>query len=261
MASFFRESKQLSCNSMMKQCPYCRQTNAKWKHLQSFRMHKFHCSRTFTVTHLTPHSEDPPAADSIEALGDMDLINTIPPMATVPPDDQDPPMPDIPLTSARRPRRLQWRLPARYRDDPPPCPPTLPTGIPEISAPPPTHDPDATTSLQDLWDRELGESGTNEDEPPPGPDAPVEEPGKSKLWSPFPNTTIAHLMCWFHTGSAQKSNAELDTLVKMVLLRDDFSTQDLRGFSTKAEHNCLDDAVNAKIDPMNRLFPLHAGWE
>lgn len=66
---------------------------------------------------------------------------------------------------------------------------------------------------------------------------------------------------WFHAGSTQKSNAELDTLVKGVLLRDDFNTQDLRGFSTKAEHTRLDNAVDSKLDPKERLFPLHSGWE
>ncbi|KDQ29950.1 hypothetical protein PLEOSDRAFT_1074586 [Pleurotus ostreatus PC15] len=68
-------------------------------------------------------------------------------------------------------------------------------------------------------------------------------------------------MCWFHAGSTQKSNAELDTLVKGVLLRDDFNTQDLRGFSTKAKHTRLDNAVDSKLDPKERLFPLHSGWE
>ncbi|KAF7436281.1 hypothetical protein PC9H_003110 [Pleurotus ostreatus] len=250
-------------------------------------MHKFHCSRTFTATQLTPRSEEPD--DGINALADTDLIDTMP---MVPPIDQDlPPMPDVSLSSGGRPRRLQRRLPARYRDDPPSIPPTLPPGPPsatsEILAPAanssrstsiwfqtptndtgiyrlyprkPTHDPDASASLQDIWDREPAESGANEDEPPLGSDAPA-EPEKLQPWSPFPIASIARLMCWFHAGSTQKSNAELDTLVKGVLLRNDFSTEDLRGFSTKAEHNRLDDAADPKINPMNRLFPHHGGWE
>ncbi|KAF4580432.1 hypothetical protein EYR40_003148 [Pleurotus pulmonarius] len=205
-------------------------------------------------------------------------------MPLVPPVEPGPLVPDV---SSGRPRRLERRLPARYRDDPPPHPPTLPqasdppipqisrssadsmsvwfqtptnnTGVYRLYPRKPTHDPDTTISLHDIWDREPGDSSPNEDDSPS--DALAEEQAKSQPWSPFLNASIARLMCWFHAGSTQKSNVELDTLVKGVLLRDDFNTQDLRGFSTKAEHTRLDNAVDSKLDPKERLFPLHSGWE
>lgn len=52
------------------------------------------------------------------------------------------------------------------------------------------------------------------------------------IYHPFLNVTVCWLMNWFYTGSNQKSIAELDHLVKEVIVQDDFDVSDLEGFST-----------------------------
>jgi hypothetical protein len=51
------------------------------------------------------------------------------------------------------------------------------------------------------------------------------------IYHPFLNATVCRLMNWFYSGSNQKSIAELDRLVKEVLVQDDFDVSDLEGFS------------------------------
>ena len=59
------------------------------------------------------------------------------------------------------------------------------------------------------------------------------------IYHPFLNATVCRLMNWFYTGSNQKSIAELDRLVKEVIIHD-FDVSDLEGFSTALELHCLD---------------------
>jgi hypothetical protein len=51
------------------------------------------------------------------------------------------------------------------------------------------------------------------------------------IYHSFFNATVCQLMNWFYSGSNQKSIAELDHLVKEVIVRDDFDVSDLEGFS------------------------------
>ena len=51
------------------------------------------------------------------------------------------------------------------------------------------------------------------------------------IYHPFLNAMVCRLMNWFYTGSNQKSIAELDHLVKEVIIQDDFYVSDLEGFS------------------------------
>lgn len=51
--------------------------------------------------------------------------------------------------------------------------------------------------------------------------------------APFMNVTVFRLMAWFHNKSQTKSIADLDRLVKEVILPDDFRQDHLKGFSTQ----------------------------
>ncbi|KAF4586582.1 hypothetical protein EYR40_010594 [Pleurotus pulmonarius] len=111
-----------------------------------------------------------------------------------------------------------------------------------------------TNDNTDVTDRPDGpKQDTN---PPDGPQGQTP-------WSPFLSATVARLLCWFHSGSTQKSNNGLDSLVKNVLLKKDFDTADLHGFSTTVEHNRVDDALklSSNRDAASNLFPATSGWE
>ncbi|KAJ7758811.1 hypothetical protein DFH07DRAFT_741480 [Mycena maculata] len=102
----------------------------------------------------------------------------------------------------------------------------------------PTHDPEATISLDNLCK---------------SPDLLVAEktpsvPSSTPPWFPFMNATVARLMTWFHLGSTLKSIAELDSLVEDVLLKEDFNPADLRNFSTARENKRLDDTATTDGD-------------
>ncbi|KAJ7018066.1 hypothetical protein C8F04DRAFT_1330085, partial [Mycena alexandri] len=102
----------------------------------------------------------------------------------------------------------------------------------------PTHDPDASTSLDDLC---------KSSELLVAPKAPTVPPS-TPPWFPFMNATVARLMTWFHLGSTQKSIAELDALVENVILKEDFKPADLKNFSTARENKRLDDSVPTDTD-------------
>lgn len=59
---------------------------------------------------------------------------------------------------------------------------------------------------------------------------------------PFENMSKYLLMNWFHTGSAQKSEAEITRLAKEVLSNADFKPEDLIGFNAHRENKRLDDS-------------------
>ncbi|KAG1767493.1 hypothetical protein EV702DRAFT_1203702 [Suillus placidus] len=68
---------------------------------------------------------------------------------------------------------------------------------------------------------------------------------------PFPNMTVYRLMSWMNLGSHQKSEAEVQRLVKDVLQADDFDTKHLEGFSVRRSLRELDrDEGGEKI-----IFP------
>ena len=71
----------------------------------------------------------------------------------------------------------------------------------------------------------------------------------------FLNATVCRLMSWFYSGSNQKSIAELDRLLKEVLIQDDFDVSDLEGFSA-ARELCHLDTMEDKA-----VFSGEAGWK
>ncbi|KAJ7155302.1 hypothetical protein C8R46DRAFT_1296775 [Mycena filopes] len=145
--------------------------------------------------------------------------------------------PSPPPGPGGRPRRHRC-LPARFRDelpDPPtvvpPSPIHMPEPDPEPNATPPpgppkwvqtepnahgiykvfphhpTHDPDASISLDDLC------RSSSLATPAPLVESTADTTAPNDPWFPFLNPTVARLMSWFHMGSNLKSISELDSLV------------------------------------------------
>jgi hypothetical protein len=99
----------------------------------------------------------------------------------------------------------------------------------------PSYDPDVFVKLEDLANfRVLSESTTC---------LPNEQLSYSFLspW-PFKNMSKYLLMNWHQTGSSQKTEAELNHLVKEVIGNPEFHPDDLADFSTHWENKQLDDA-------------------
>lgn len=150
-------------------------------------------------------------------------------------------------------RHAQNTIPAPSRSQSPPsetlCPPspsfieTEPNefGLYRSYMSYPTQDPEEALSLDDMCDA-------------PGFSTAQMSSDRRKWWSgfglgrqnpndifaPFLNATVFRLMNWFYGGSNMKSLAELDLLVKEVLLADDFDKKHLEGFSTARELGRLD---------------------
>lgn len=102
----------------------------------------------------------------------------------------------------------------------------------------PSYDPDAHVAPEDLANfrtaachAQMGEIQAQTANPPPP-------------W-PFDNMSVFLLMNWYHTGSYQKSEAEVTRLAKEVISAPDFRPQDLARFSAHQENNKLDNAVAA----------------
>jgi len=74
------------------------------------------------------------------------------------------------------------------------------------------------------------------------------------IYHPFLNATVYRLMSWFYSGSNQKSVAELDHLVKEVILQEDFDVSDLKDFSAARELRRLDTMED------EAAFSGEAGW-
>ncbi|KAJ7166117.1 hypothetical protein C8R46DRAFT_1351546 [Mycena filopes] len=177
--------------------------------------------------------------------------------------------PSPPPGPGGRPRRHR-RLPARFRDelpDPPtvvPPPPIhMPEPDPEPNATPPpgppkwvqtepnahgiykvfphrpTHDPDASISLDDLC------RSPSLATPATLVESTADTSAPNDPWFPFLNPTVARLMSWFHMGSNLKSISELDSLVNDGLLHPEYDRQHLENFSAARENKRLDDTANA----------------
>lgn len=86
----------------------------------------------------------------------------------------------------------------------------------------------------------------------------VHSPGYSaanNVFAPFLNASVFRLMSWFYSGSNLKSVADLDRLVKEVLLAEDFDTKHLKGFSAEKELHRLDDQSEGSSP-----FAKENGW-
>jgi hypothetical protein len=117
----------------------------------------------------------------------------------------------------------------------------------------PTTDPEADQDLDDIYDV---------------PGKPSTESGQrwwtgvgamfnaatENIYHPFLNATVYRLMSWFYSGSNQKSVAELDRLVKEVILQEDFDVSDLKDFSAARELRRLDTTED------EAAFSGEAGW-
>jgi hypothetical protein len=98
----------------------------------------------------------------------------------------------------------------------------------------PSYDPDAQVQPEDLANIPLYAGSADDlnkviDHPPPP-------------W-PFENMSKYLLMNWFHTGSTQKSEAEVTRLAKEVISAPDFQSKDLSGFNAHQENKRLDKAT------------------
>ncbi len=75
------------------------------------------------------------------------------------------------------------------------------------------------------------------------------------FYDPFPNPTTYRLLDWFFRGSSTKSVADLDRLVKDVLLSPDFNTDHLQGFRSSNEIARVDSH-----DAPHLSFSAADGW-
>lgn len=101
----------------------------------------------------------------------------------------------------------------------------------------PTTNPDAEQVLEDVYDapglavKDAQEKSNNWFKKI----FPTVATARENIYHPFLNATVYKLMDWFYNGSTTKSAGELDSLVKDVLLDDDFDAGDLQNFSVKTE--------------------------
>ncbi|KAJ7222346.1 hypothetical protein GGX14DRAFT_663311 [Mycena pura] len=189
-------------------------------------------------------------------------------------------------------QRRQIRLPLCYRieeDEPPALPPTAAAAVapsPEpapvleapgtspdkprepplfIRTPPnrhgiykvytnkPTHDPDDSTSIDKLC-ASPGLSVSCQREP-----ALPDRSPSTPAWWPFASPTVARLMAWFHLGSNILTNSRLNSLVKDVMLTDDFNREDLRDFSAEKANKVLDNCTRPEGN--SDLPPIPDKWK
>ncbi|KAF4578287.1 hypothetical protein EYR40_001551 [Pleurotus pulmonarius] len=147
--------------------------------------------------------------------------------------------------------------PAPNEPDPPPrqCYYTQPNphGLYKIYPSRPSRDPDGEINLEDLFDSPFHlRLAVNTGLPQPAPLVSPQTQDTMSPWFLFLSATVACLMCWFYGGSNQKSVAELDSLVHGVILPDDFSKEDLTGFSCRRETDRLDHGFDVAGDtPVN----------
>jgi hypothetical protein len=89
--------------------------------------------------------------------------------------------------------------------------------------------------------------------------APITTPeihAEGNYYDPFPNSTIYRLLDWYHQGSSMKTLADLDRLVKNVILSPDFDAHHLRGFRSSKEITCIDTH-----DAPGLSFSTADGWK
>jgi len=192
----------------------------------------------------------------------------------------------IPLTRpSGRPNR-QIRLPARYRDELPPQPPSVTVQDPpqnsdvvEENMPmpralhavlqtetfrtpcdlfgmfrtyfggPPSYTPDDSYTISDVADSaQMAVNPVTHTEP------------SSPLYAPFPNITTFRLMSWHYRTSKVKSIQELQQLVDEVILAPDFNSNDLHGFRATKEIERMDSVPMIDGDDAARSM-AHDGWK
>ena len=81
---------------------------------------------------------------------------------------------------------------------------------------------------------------------------------KLNYFSPFPNPSTYLLMDWFYSESNSKTLAELDRLVKTVILDKDFNQEHLKGFNASREAQRLDGIRGTELG--ETMFKCDDGW-
>ena len=76
-----------------------------------------------------------------------------------------------------------------------------------------------------------------------------------KTLGPFRNITSLRLMSWLYSGKSSKSSADIQELVRDVILADDFEREDLQGFSIRKELDRIDE-----YNPMSEALTAQDGW-
>jgi hypothetical protein len=79
-------------------------------------------------------------------------------------------------------------------------------------------------------------------------------------FEPFRNASIFHLMSWFYRPSIVKSIGELNTLVKEVILAQDFKPEDLIGFDAAKENKRMDEYRVDKTSDTPTPFSFDDSW-
>jgi len=188
--------------------------------------------------------------------------------------DVDPPVTmldnEAPSTATGRPKRSR-RLPARFRDTlpttPVPIPPADPTPDPQSIGSQirrvtlivrdrlvtmanvfgiwrdyprrPSYDPDTIVRSDELSNRR-NINGSVVNSPPPLSSSRIPP------W-PFANMSIWRLMMWLNSGSAAKTEAEVNRLAKEIQDSGGFPAADLEGFNAHRENKRLDAAQESPL--------------
>ncbi len=127
----------------------------------------------------------------------------------------------------------------------------------------PSFEPDQHMTIQDLSDFHLRSTiGTSSEEMMSNqiPLSLIRSAGAvdENWFNPFQNATICRLMDWFWNGSEKKSLADLEILVKQVLMADDFNRDDLKNFNAKREQDRLDEFAGIQSDHQGSLYSAHS---
>lgn len=124
---------------------------------------------------------------------------------------------------------------------------------------------DVTTPKRDWWagfatSQPLNELDQADEAPKDTPQWQAYKDALAKInyFSPFPNPSTYLLMDWFYSQSNSKTLAELDRLVKTVILDKDFNPEHLEGFNATREAQRLDAIQDTELG--ETMFRADDGW-
>ena len=110
----------------------------------------------------------------------------------------------------------------------------------------PSHDPDEELSLNLACDAPglaVGENDSGSWRPGFGSSGNIADNTEEKFFLPFLNATVFRLMNWFY-GTNIKSFADLERLVREVILANDFNADDLQDFNEVSKLRRLNNYSN-----------------
>ncbi len=109
----------------------------------------------------------------------------------------------------------------------------------------PSFEPDEGVTIKDMTDFHPKSKINNDTLKILPPSLTIHvEVGESNWFSPFQNSSTCRLLDWFWNGPEKKSLADLNSLVKNVLMADDFNREDFKDFNAKKEQDRLDKPGN-----------------